>query len=94
MEKKVNELIKLDMLFSRGSFYGDYTNLPVFHKIVKANRLDLVKKMLDACYDDEERKELVNYNVDNDGWKTNYKGLKPIDLAKDDEMKNLLNKWK
>jgi len=89
LEKVVNKMIKDENLFSHSSTYGDYSDLPVFHKLVKANRIDLVKKVLLNAEDDDERCNLVNYKASREY----VQDSKPMDCAKTDEMKKLLEKW-
>lgn len=93
MTKKVKKCIKDDNLFCRSSIKGDYTSYPIFHKVVKGDRIDLAKLMLNSCYDLEEKNKLVTYGVYSDGWETTLKPTYPINLVKSDEMKELIKKW-
>lgn len=91
LEKAVDKAIKYDNLFTTGGVSGDWTRYPIFHKVVSADRIDLAKKLLDAAIDDKERRELVTYSDNPFG--DNMYTKKPIELAKSDEMKDLINKW-
>ncbi|MFW6311263.1 MAG: hypothetical protein ACOC1K_03405 [Nanoarchaeota archaeon] len=91
LEKAVKKAIKYDNLFTTGSVKGDWSRYPIFHKVVSVDRIDLAQKLLDAAFDDDERKELVSYSENPFG--DNMYTKKPIELAKSDEMKSLINKW-
>jgi hypothetical protein len=89
LEKTVYKAIKRGTLFTYSTFLGSFnSDLPLFHKVVESGRTDLVKKMLDATYDENERKELINYKA-----RRTYEGNLPIQYAETEEMKELLNNY-
>lgn len=94
LEKTVNKAIKKGTLFTYSTFLGSFNNdVPLFHKVVESGRTDLVKKILDATYDDKERKELINYKAKRTYEGNLPKGNLPIQYAETEEMKDLLNSY-
>lgn len=93
LTKKVKKSISDDNLFSSYQVKGFFNRTILFHNVIKSDRIDLAKLMLNACYDIEEKQKLVTYKVDSDGHQTKYSGTSPIDLVKSDEMKELILKW-
>ena len=94
LEKLVNKCIKNDDLIGRTlSTYGDWSYIPVIHKVVKQDRTDLVQKIINACLDENDVKKVLNQKIDHEGWKDDRIGKLPIDFAKSDEMKELLKKY-
>lgn len=89
LDIKVKEMIKKEDLFKFGYVYGNNSDIPIFHKVVDADRIDLVQKILNSAEDDEEREALVNFEASREyGY-----SRKPLNFAKSDDMKKLLNKW-
>ena len=94
LEKLVDKCIKNDDLIGRSSStYGDWSYLPVIHKVVKEDRIDLVQKIIDACLDEDDVKKVLNQKIDHEGWQDDRNGKSPIDFAKSEEMKTLLRKY-
>lgn len=93
LEKNVKKEIKNGSFLGRSkSFTDEFNSDPILYKIVRADRLDLVQKLFDACFDIEEINELVQMKIDDEGWVTVLGGRKPIDDAKSEKMKELLSK--
>ncbi len=93
LEKLVNECIKFDKLTGRSkSVYGDYTYYPIIFKVVKANRIDLVQKIIKSCIDSDEVIEVLSQKIDTEGWQDK-NGKSLLDFANTDEMKTLLKQY-
>lgn len=97
-KKKYNELtkyvkksIKDDDLFHRFNMVGNFNRYPIFHVVVQNDRIDLANLLLNACYDLEEKQRLVTFEVEQESYTKQF--VKPIDLVKSDEMKELIEKW-
>lgn len=101
LEKLVNKCIKRDDFTGRSSQirgYWDYN--PVVFKVIQEDRVDLMKKLIDACEDldgKEGVEEMLWQLVDNEGWQVRG-GLKylgnpeyklPVHFVKSIEMANL-----
>ena len=107
LEKHVKKHIKEDRILGRSSsFAGGFNNNPIAFKVVEADRIDLMKQLIDGCIDNDEIDNMVNANVDSDGWETSSNGwdkylpttIKSVEMAKlltpyimKDVAKN--NKW-
>jgi hypothetical protein len=69
LEKGVNKAIKEDDILGRSSqFIGDWNYNPIAFKVVSADRVDLMKKLIDGCIDDEEIDKMINNLIDHEGW--------------------------
>lgn len=86
LEKLINKYIKLEQLTGRtSSAYGDFSHNPIIFKAVKANRIDLVQKIVDACFDSNEVIEVLSQKINSEGWHDK-NGKSPIDFSKSEEM--------
>lgn len=93
LTKKVKKSISDDNLFGSYQVKGYFNRTILFHNVIRSNRIDLAKLMLNSCYDIQEKQKLVIYKVDSDGHQTKYSGTSPIDIVVSDEMKELILKW-
>jgi hypothetical protein len=98
LEKLVKKCIKDDDIIGRSnSITGMFNYDPVAFKVVDADRLDLMQKLIDAC-DDEELQEMLTVVLDSDGWESpevykdtnGYRTL--LRIAKSEQMKELIQK--
>ena len=96
LEKAVDKAIKNDNLTGRFSQIKNEWNYdPIIYKVVRADRIDLVQKLIDSCVDNEDIKDMINQEIDSDGWdirkrKTKWTrtGEKPIHLANPNQCNN------
>jgi hypothetical protein len=95
LTKLTNNVIKNDLILHRTN---GFQNEPIMFKIIKSDRLDLAKKVLDNALDDEERYEIIMMVIDEDnfpiGTKKRWKNeRKLIDEPMSINMKDLLNSY-
>lgn len=104
LEKLVSDEIKRDNFIGRTrSITGQWNNDPLVYKIIYADRVDLMQKLIDACEEldgKEGVEELLKQAIDNKGWSKDYDKYgsfndirTPLKSAKSDEMKDLINKY-
>lgn len=104
LEKLVKDSIKEgDFTGRTKQIYYHWNNNPLVYKIIDADRVDLMKELIDACEEldgIEEVKRMLTQAIDNEGWSRDYykygsfNDIKtPLKEAKSDEMKNLIKKY-
>jgi hypothetical protein len=104
LEKLVKDEIKRDEFTGRTkSISGQWNNDPLVYKIIYADRVDLMQKLIDACEEldgKEGVEEMLKQAVDNEGWYKDYDKYgsfndirTPLKSAKSEEMKDLIKKY-
>lgn len=92
LEKAVEKAIKNEDILGRSSsFAGEWNNNPIAYKVIDADRVDLMKKLIDGCFDAKELDDMVNDVINNEGWTSKYgysdsnylpQNIKSIEMAK------------
>ncbi len=104
LEKLVkDEINKAEFTGRTNSIYMQWNYDPLVYKIIYADRVDLMQKLIDACekLDGKEGvEEMLKQAIDKDGWHVDYEKYgsfndvkTPLKEAKSDEMKNLIKKY-
>jgi len=100
LEKLVKDSIKEGDFGRTKSIAGEWNNDPIVFKVVRADRVDLMQQLIDACLEldgEEGVEDMLNMAIDNEGWTVNHKDYgsfndirTPLKQAKSEEMKTLI----
>jgi len=100
LDKLVNKCIKDDNLWGRTKqIFNQWDNKPIIFKVVEADRIDLAKKLIEACEDEEDLRKMINVKIDGEDWPftgdKRWKDDKDVfDYVKSDEMRELLEPYR
>jgi len=93
LEKLVDKKIREDDVLGRvNSVFGFE---PIVFRVVKEDRIDLMKKLIHSAYDEKELKTMLTMVIDDEGWvvpeKRKYDNDEDLmDVVKSDEMRKLI----
>jgi len=101
LEKEIKKILKSEKYDHRtNQTYGFYDNKPIAFKLVEADYVDLMKKLLSDCPDQRARREVINPIIDDNAWVvgdmkhylaySEYPYKTVIDSLKSQEMKELI----
>jgi hypothetical protein len=104
LEKLVDRKIKEESFTGRTeSIPGQWNNMPLVFKIIEADRVDLMKKLIKACLDVDGKEgviEMLKQSVDSEGWSRDYEKYgkfddikTPLKSSKSEEMTNLIKSY-
>lgn len=99
LTKLVNDAIKDDRVFDRVAYKGGFDAMPVYVYVIQEDRVDLMKKLIDGSFEDEDIYNMVNSVLDQEGYEAPYedrtrRGYKYMpDLVKSEEMRELLSPY-
>jgi len=93
LEKLVDKKIREDDIL--GIVRHTFGYIPIGFKVVEEDRVDLMKKLIDNSFDDDEKRKLLTMAIDDEGWIVPKRGyiseINLMDEVKSDEMRDLIN---